>query len=194
MRFLNFFKGFASNTRNPHDKENKGKLISENVIYNEQDVAMQYFKPISYTDPITATGKESVKSIAETMVKYKIGSVIEKNHLPIGIITDKDLRSKIATGMFAVNATADQIMSAPVITVPVNRSVAEIQLLMMQHNIGHLCVTSDGTPESEIIGIISEHDVFTAQANNPGVLVKQQKKAHPLELKVRKILQINCEC
>jgi CBS domain-containing protein len=73
--------------------------------------------------------------------------------LPIGIITDKDLRSKIATGMFAVNATADQIMSAPVITVTVNRSVAEIQLLMMQHNIGHLCVTSDGTSESEIIGL-----------------------------------------
>jgi CBS domain-containing protein len=179
-------ESFASNTRNPHDKENKGKLISENVIYNEQDVAMQYFKPISYTEnPITATGKESVKSIAETMVKYKIGSVvIEKNHLPIGIITDKDLRSKIATGMFAVNATADQIMSAPVITVTVNRSVAEIQLLMMQHNIGHLCVTSDGTSESEIIGIISEHDVFTAQANNPGVLVKQTKRAQtPLELK-----------
>jgi CBS domain-containing protein len=59
-------------------------------------------------------------------------------------------------------------MSAPVITVPVNRSVAEIQL-MMQHNIGHLCVTSDGTSESEIIGIISEHDVFTAQ-NNLGYL------------------------
>jgi CBS domain-containing protein len=64
--------------------------------------------------------RESVKSIAETMVKYKIGSVvIEKNHLPIGIITDKDLRSKIATGMFAVNATADQIMSAPVYCKPV---------------------------------------------------------------------------
>ncbi|MFB0910327.1 MAG: DUF294 nucleotidyltransferase-like domain-containing protein [Flavobacterium sp.] len=179
-------ESFASNTRNPHDKENKGKLISENVIYNEPDAVMQYFKSISYTEnPITATGKEAVKCIAETMVKYKIGSVIiEKNHLPIGIITDKDLRSKIATGMFAVNATADQIMSAPVITVPVNRSVAEIQLLMMQHNIGHLCVTSDGTPESEIIGIISEHDVFTAQANNPGVLVKQTKRAQtPLELK-----------
>jgi CBS domain-containing protein len=91
-------ESFASNTRNPHDKE-KIKLISENVIYNEQDVAMQYFKPISYTEnPITATGKEAVKSIAEMVVKYKIGSVIEKNHLPIGIITDKDLRSKIATG------------------------------------------------------------------------------------------------
>jgi CBS domain-containing protein len=82
-------ESFASNTRNPHDKENKGKLISENIIYNEQDAAMQYFKPISYTEnPITATGKETIKSIAETMVKYKIGSVIiEKNYLPIGIIT-----------------------------------------------------------------------------------------------------------
>jgi CBS domain-containing protein len=61
--------------------------------------------------------------------------------------------------MFAVNATADQIMSAPVITVTVNRSVAEIQLLMMQHNIGHLC-DFRWYAESEIIGIISEHDVL----------------------------------
>jgi CBS domain-containing protein len=42
------------------------------------------------------------------MVKYKIGSVVMKNRLPIGIITDKDLRSKIATGMFAINI-ADQL-------------------------------------------------------------------------------------
>jgi CBS domain-containing protein len=176
-------ESFASNTRNPYDKENKGKLISENVIYNELGEAIQYFKPISYTkDPIIATGREEVKAIAQMMVTHKIGSVIiEKNHLPIGIITDKDLRSKIATGLFAINDSADQIMSAPVITVPVNRSVAEIQLLMLQHHIGHLCVTLDGTAESEIIGIISEHDVFTAQANNPGVLVKQSKRAQTAE-------------
>jgi hypothetical protein len=50
-------------------------------------------------------------------------------------------------------------MSAPVITVP--KSIcAEVQLLMMQHNMG-ICVTSDGAPtSSEIIGIISEHDVL----------------------------------
>jgi CBS domain-containing protein len=44
-------------------------------------------------------------------------------------------------------------------------------------------VTSDGTSESEIIGIISEHDVFTAQANNLGTC-KTDKSANPLELKV----------
>jgi CBS domain-containing protein len=176
-------ESFASNTRNPHDKENKGKLISESVIYNEREDAIQYFKPISYTaQPITANRFDSVKSIAETMTQHKIGSVIiQENRLPIGIITDKDLRSKIATGLFSIQATAEEIMSVPVVTVPSNGSVAETQLMMLQHDVGHLCVTFDGTRESEIIGIISEHDVVVAQANNPGVLVKQIKRAESAE-------------
>jgi CBS domain-containing protein len=53
--------------------------------------------------------------------------------------------------------------------------------MMLQHDVGHLCVTFDGTRESEIIGIISEHDVVVAQANNPGVLVKQIKRAESAE-------------
>jgi CBS domain-containing protein len=176
-------ESFASNTRNPHDKENKGKLISESVIYNEREDAIQYFKPISYTaQPITANRFDSVKSIAETMTQHKIGSVIiQENRLPIGIITDKDLRSKIATGLCSIQATAEEIMSVPVVTVPSNGSVAETQLMMLQHDVGHLCVTLDGTRESEIIGIISEHDVVVAQANNPGVLVKQIKRAESAE-------------
>jgi CBS domain-containing protein len=176
-------ESFASNTRNPHDKENKGKLISDSVIYNEREDTIQYFKPISYTaNPITASRGDSVKSIAETMTQHKIGSVIiHENHLPVGIITDKDLRSKIATGLFNIEAMAEQIMSVPVITVLANGSVAETQLMMLQNNIGHLCVTKDGSSESEIIGIISEHDVIVAQANNPGVLVKQSKRAESAE-------------
>jgi len=172
-------ESFASNTRNPYDTENKGKLISESVIYNERDDTIQFFKPISYTsNPITASRTDSVKSIAEMMTNRKIGSVIiQESRLPLGIITDKDLRSKIATGLFTIEARAEQIMSTPVITVRANGSVAETQLMMLQHNIGHLCVTSDGTAESEIVGIISEHDVVVAQANNPGVLVKQSKRA-----------------
>ncbi len=172
-------ESFASNTRNPYDKENKGKLISENVIYDEQSSEIQYFQPISYTKkPITANRKDIVKFVAQTMTQSKIGSVIiEENQLPLGIVTDKDLRSKIATGLFLIDVSVDQIMSAPVITVPENISIAETQMMMLKHNIGHLCVTVDGTNKSKIMGIISEHDVVVAQANNPGVLLKQTKRA-----------------
>ena len=74
-RFL--LESFASNTRNPYDKENKGKLISDNVTYNQRDDTIEYFKPISYTaTPVTAFRSDSVKAIAEMMTQRKIGSVI----------------------------------------------------------------------------------------------------------------------
>jgi hypothetical protein len=44
-------------------------------------------------------------------------------------------------------------------------------------------VTSDGTPESEIIGIISEHDFLPLRLITWGTC-KTDKRANPLELKV----------
>ncbi|MGV7106133.1 DUF294 nucleotidyltransferase-like domain-containing protein [Flavobacterium sp. U410] len=172
-------QSFASNTRNPLDKKNKGKLISENVIYDEQKNEIQYYQPINYTkNPITASATDIVKFVAQTMSSRKIGSIIiHENRLPVGIVTDKDLRSKIATGLFNIDVTVNQIMSAPVITVPENLSIAEAQMMMLKHNVGHLCVTKDGSNLTEITGIISEHDVVVAQANNPGVLLRQSRRA-----------------
>jgi CBS domain-containing protein len=172
-------ESFASQSRNPYDKERSGKLISENMIFTEQATDIQYFQPIKYTkNPITANPEDVLKFIAKTMANSAIGSVIiQENQLPIGIITDRDLRSKIATGLFPIDVTADQVMTTPVITVPENISVAEAQMLMLKHNVGHLCVTRDGTPKSAVTGIISEHDVVAAQSNTPGVLLKQTRRA-----------------
>ncbi|MBC7494070.1 MAG: nucleotidyltransferase, partial [Flavobacterium sp.] len=58
-----------------------------------------------------------------------------------------------------------------------NISVAEAQLMLLKHQVSHLCVTYDGTNNSHIKGIISEHDVVVSQANNPGVLIKEIKKS-----------------
>lgn len=177
LKFL--LESFASHTRNPYDKAHSGKLISENMIFADQTTDIQYFQPIKYTkNPITANLDDIIMYIAKTMSNSSIGSVIIQNEqLPIGIITDRDLRSKIATGLFPITATAEEIMTSPVITVPENISVAEAQMLMLKHNVGHLCVTHDGTEKSPVTGIISEHDVLAAQANTPGVLLKQTRRA-----------------
>ncbi|WP_445722057.1 DUF294 nucleotidyltransferase-like domain-containing protein [Flavobacterium sp.] len=177
---LNFLlQSFASNTRNPLDKNHKGKLLSENVIYNDSTNEIQYYQPIRYTkNAVTASPTEIVKNIALIMTNKKIGSIIIHNEgLPIGIVTDKDLRSKIATGRYSIETTIDKVMSSPVITVTENLSIVEAQIMMLKHNVGHLCVTKDGTSHSQISGIISEHDIVVAQANNPGVLLKQAKRA-----------------
>lgn len=172
-------QSFASQSRNPYDKIRSGKLISENAIFTEQSTDIQYFQPIKYTrNPITANPDDIVKFIAKTMANSAVGSVIiQEDQLPIGIITDRDLRSKIATGLYSIEETADKIMTSPVVTVPENISVAEAQMMMLKHNVGHLCVTRDGSDKSVVTGIISEHDVVAAQANTPGVLLKQTRRA-----------------
>jgi CBS domain-containing protein len=68
-------------------------------------------------------------------------------------------------------------MSSPVVTVVENISLAEAQLVMLKNNVTHLCVTKDGSDKSDIKGIISEHDLIVAQANNPGVLIKEIKRS-----------------
>ena len=113
------------------------------------------------------------------MANSSIGSVIiQENQLPIGIITDRDLRIKIATGQYPLDIDARTIMTSPVITVPENISVAEVQMMMLKHGVGHLCVTQDGSNKTPISGIISEHDVIAAQSNTPGVLLKQTRRAN----------------
>jgi CBS domain-containing protein len=185
---LNFLlESFAVNTRNPKDKENLiGKLISDNVFYSDQQSEMQYFQSLSYnTSPLKTTGTALVKDVAQLMTEsLKNNIVVCDNNIPLGIITDTDMRSKIATGRYPVTVSVDKIMSSPVITVVENVSLAEAQLLMLKHNVTHLCVTHDGTDKSEVKGIISEHDLIVAQANNPGVLIKEIKRCQsPKELK-----------
>ena len=185
---LNFlFECFAVNTRNPKDKENLiGKLISDNVFYADQQSEMQYFQSLSYnTTPLKTTLTAIAKDVAQLMTESLINNIVVcDNNFPLGIITDTDMRSKIATGRYPITVSVDKIMSSPVITVVENVSLAEAQLLMLKHNVTHLCVTQDGTDKSALKGIISEHDLIVAQANNPGVLIKEVKRCQsPKEIK-----------
>ena len=107
------------------------------------------------------------------MSSKKIGSIIITDaEKPLGIVTDKDLRTKVATGAFSIDDNVDQIMSSPVITFAKDITVAEAQIAMLQHKISHLCITEDGTVNSKLLGILSEHDIVVLQSNTPTVLIK----------------------
>jgi CBS domain-containing protein len=185
---LNFLlESFAINSR--HTKDNvssNGKLISDTSFYVDQQSEMQYIQSLNYNNsPLKTEAHHIVKDVAILMTESMVDNIVvcEKNH-PIGIVTDADLSSKIATGRYPITETIDKIMSSPVVTVLENVSLAEAQLLMLKHNVTHLCVTKDGTSKSAVKGIISEHDLIVAQASNPGVLIKEIKRSQlPKDLK-----------
>jgi CBS domain-containing protein len=178
---LNFLlESFANTSRYASDKDNYGgKLISDNVFNPYQQSEIQYFQSLTYNNsPLTTTAKTIIKDIAKLMTEENVNNVLVcENHLPIGIVTDLDMRTKVATGRYLITDTIDKIMDSPVITVVENVSLAEAQLLMLKHNVTHLCVTLDGTTQSVVKGIISEHDLIIAQASNPGVMIKEIKRA-----------------
>ncbi len=191
MDFL--LESFASNTRNPKASEAKGKLLSTNYASNElQTTDLDFFQQAFYTkNPICLSPKATIQQAAMLMNKHKISSLlIEENKLPIGIITDKDIRRWVATGEMQIANKVSEIMSSPVYCVKPNIHLADVQTILLQHKIGHLCVTEDGSRQTEIIGILSEHDVVTAQANNPVALLKQIERVNQLKslIRIRQLL------
>jgi CBS domain-containing protein len=132
---------------------------------------------------VTCSPNVTIRYAAALMSKRNVGSIIiaDTRRHPVGIVTDTDLRRKVVAGVLSPDHPIDVVMSAPVITVAKSISVANAILKMMRYKVRHLCVTEDGTPNSAICGIVSEHDVLLMHGNNPAVLVKEILQCNEVE-------------
>lgn len=174
---------FATNTRDPFSDKHKGKLFAN--VSSVQKIENSYVETQSakYSkNPITCTLETTIKEASTIMTSHVINSIIiAENNLPIGIITDKDIRTKIGTGIFSILDPVRKIMTSPVITFPEKLTVAEAQITLLKHKVSHICITKDGTDKSALVGILAEHDINMLQGNNPSFLVREIKSAKDAE-------------
>ena len=174
---------FATNTRDPFTEKHKGKLFAN--IPSVQKIQNNYAETQSakYSkNPITCTATTTIHEACKTMTAHIINSIIiAEDNIPLGIITDKDIRTKIGTGLFSITEPVSKIMSSPVITFPEKITVAEAQIALLKHKVSHIFITKDGTNQSELVGILAEHDLNIIQANNPIILIREIKHAKDVE-------------
>ncbi len=170
---------FATSTRNPYSNKNKSSLYAQLQSLQKSESSYTEVQSAQFSkNPVTCSPETSIQQAAQIMSTKQVGSIlITKQEKPLGIITDKDLRNKIATGQFSIKDKAQDIMSSPVITYHKSITIAEAQIAMLQHKISHLCITKDGTPNSKLVGILSDHDIIVIHGNNPAVLIKEVKRA-----------------
>ncbi|MEH6406314.1 MAG: DUF294 nucleotidyltransferase-like domain-containing protein [Leeuwenhoekiella sp.] len=168
---------FASNVSDPYTLEESGKLFTEYSVERNSDLFD--LQKARYTkNPVTCSPETSVKEAALLMSQRHIGSIIVAlDKKPAGIITNRDLRDNIATGKHGVDEPVKNIMSTPVRCFQKGPTVAQAQLIMLKNDINHLCITDDGTPDSELLGLITQQDIVVSFANNPVVLLKEVKRA-----------------
>ena len=186
---------FASNVSDPYSLEESGKLFTEYSVERNSEI-FDLQKARYSKNTLTCTPDTTIKIAALKMEHRGVGSiVVTQNDRPLGIITNRDLRDKIATGKFPISYDVTSIMSAPVRCFQKDLSVAQAQLIMLKNDINHLCITEDGTPDSKLLGLLSEHDLVVSFANNPVVLLKEVKLAkrtkrlREVRLKVAQLLK-----
>ncbi|WP_062054715.1 DUF294 nucleotidyltransferase-like domain-containing protein [Aquimarina longa] len=173
---------FAAHARNNFTETEKGQRI-DNTISIEAAKDLSSLRRVSYRKkPVTCSLDDTIQHIAIKMTDKKISCIVIVNNdkHPVGIITDRDLRAKIATGLYAVTSLVGQIMVFPVVTYSKDMTVAEAQIALIKHDISHLCITKNGTQNSKLIGILSEHDLLVSFGNNPSVLIKETKRIRSL--------------
>ncbi len=169
---------FASHARHYYTETEKGNRI-DNTISIEVAKDLSELRSITYRKkPLTCLSDDSVEVIAKKMTarNTSYAVVVNEDKYPVGIITDIDLRAKVLTGTYAIGSLASEIMTSPVITYAKKLTVAEAQIALIKHDVNHLCITKDGTRNSKLIGILSEHDLLVSFGNNPSVLIKEAKR------------------
>ncbi|MCI5083068.1 MAG: DUF294 nucleotidyltransferase-like domain-containing protein [Saprospiraceae bacterium] len=173
-------KNFAGNARVSASESFKGKIFLDNDHLIDARFRLVEIQSLDKSKaPVTCAEDMSIEAAAKIMAQQNVGSIIVVNDdfFPLGIITDKDLRRKIATGLVDRSQNVRAIMSSPVITAPAGVTVADVQIKMIKNNIHHICLTADGTPDSKVVGVLSEHDLLVIQANNPAVLIRSANRA-----------------
>ncbi len=82
--------------------------------------------------------------------------MVEQGGVYIGVVSDTDFTRKVAFNNIPVGHKVTEIMSAPIIGVDCNTTMAEANGIMQKSRIRHLAVRKRG----EIIGILSVTDFF----------------------------------
>jgi CBS domain-containing protein len=104
-----------------------------------------------------------VQTAARIMRDRRINSLFVTNGKEVvGILTSTDMVRRVAAaGIDTLTTTAEQIMSAPIVTIEEDKTVLDASDLMAQKHIRHLCVTQGG----KLVGMISVRDLLVFLTN-----------------------------
>jgi CBS domain-containing protein len=156
----------------------------------EQVLFTGRIKDVMNTNVLTCPQEETVVGAARRMTEREVGSVIVVDNIgaPMGILTDRDLRSKVLASGRMANLPVIDVMNRPVESVSPGSFCFEAILSMITNRVKYLPVM-DGM---KLVGIISERDLMVSQGNNPVAVIKgfQQAKSIDELVAIRKNIDL----
>ncbi len=124
-------------------------------------------------EPVTIKSTATIAETAQAMVAARVSAmlILDDGEMK-GIVTDRDIRSRVV----AVDRSADEpvsnIMTSSPITLDGQAQAYSAAVVMMQNNIHHLPITDDG----KLIGLVSRSDFMRLETEHPLYLVSDIAK------------------
>jgi len=114
---------------------------------------------IMNAEVVTCTRDHTVLRAARLMREKNVGSVvvIDEEHRPIGVLTDRDLTVKVVATGLSLETPVDEIMSRPVHVVPQNTLIFDLLRQMSAHKVHRIPVIDE---QRRLIGIVSVDDAL----------------------------------
>lgn len=129
--------------------------------------------------PISISAASSVREAAASMDANKVGCLLITGPQEeyIGLITDRDLRTKVVAQGRDYTTPVEQIMSSPVQTIPAHTLCFDALLEMMKRRVHHLVLERRG----DIVGVLSGHDLMVTTGSSPLALVREITSVQKIE-------------
>ena len=107
---------------------------------------------------------ESIREIARRMTDAGASSaIVDLRSGGFGIVTDRDIRTKIVAAGLPLSAPVSSVMTTPVFSVTPDRLGGDVLFELLERGIRHAPILSE---TGQLIGVIEDADLFPAQSQS----------------------------
>jgi CBS domain-containing protein len=130
----------------------------------EAKQAMKVTVGLIVRDPVSAVLLSThVSDVAKTMVEQNVGAVVvTRDNEPLGIITERDIIERVMLANKSIyEVVAQEIMTAPLLTIDSNRTVEEALSIMNKNHLRRLVVVKG----EKLFGLVTERRLLLARGS-----------------------------
>ncbi|KHT60635.1 signal transduction protein [Alteromonas macleodii] len=164
----NFFDGLRNNALQNHAISDSNSMW---LYKGLEDVINK--------SPVSVDVETSITAAAQLMTTQKVSSLlVTREDKLIGIITDRDLRSRVIAASLDIHLPVSHIMTPNPAQIMGNRTLFDALALMTERNIHHLPVIDQQTLVP--LGMVTASDIIRHQRGNVLFIIGELSKAENL--------------
>ena len=149
------------------------RLTASALMSDAQSNVTRYMRNILWVK-----AEDSIRDTDKQMTLTEQSFALIESRDGVGLVTDRDFRSKVGRGEISIDSPVGAMMSSPLITVSKNATLASAFLQMVERGVHHLVVVDEF---DKPLGVVRAMDLSSVQLRNPLLIRAAIESAQSIE-------------